>query len=490
MINRRQAHLIQILIQDKQWHTLIELSVKLKCSIKTVRRDLLFLKGLLPIDWNLIISKGKGVYIEKPLKEDYNSLLFCINQFKFEPLIQILQHLFIQDIQKVQDIAEKLYIQNSAVYQHLNKVEKYLQKFDLQLEKKPLRIEGNEIHIIFMFYDLFFNVYDPYKWPFEYASKDILLEYITDIEKKIKIQLYPIYKRKFIYFLAVLLHRKKQGYTFSLSPIFVKRIQETSFYKKIAVIADSIEGQDLQIEDFIIITIIINCSEYIYVDEAFCKKEMLQDFHQEKSLAYKYAKEFIYMLERSFKISLINDSEFTFLLLQHLKKTVYRYQIFSNIQPPASLDINIIKKKYPNTFQSVSQVYHEWVQNYNISLKVWEADIAIVTIQLEGTGMLMQNEYTNVGLYTDGNMIWNRYIQGILRMKFGNKLEFFSPEMKTLINSTDNNLNFSFLITTYPIDNVDIPIIKISLPPTERDLEEIENLVSKYKKQTFNQFGN
>ncbi|MGR5864733.1 helix-turn-helix domain-containing protein [Bacillus cereus] len=41
---QRQQELINMLLQDQKWHTLEEIAEQIQCAVKTVRRDLHYLK--------------------------------------------------------------------------------------------------------------------------------------------------------------------------------------------------------------------------------------------------------------------------------------------------------------------------------------------------------------------------------------------------------------------------------------------------------------
>ncbi|OOR66814.1 hypothetical protein BLX06_35320, partial [Bacillus cereus] len=137
-IHNRQQELITLLLQDKEWRTLEEISSHLNCSVKTVRRDLIYLQDYLPLEWKIQIEKGKGVLLYKPPHSSSTDiyLFFKQNDLTF----QILDYLLQGKIHTVANLAEVLYMQVSSLSIHLQNVEKYLNQFELQLHKKPLRI--------------------------------------------------------------------------------------------------------------------------------------------------------------------------------------------------------------------------------------------------------------------------------------------------------------------------------------------------------------
>lgn len=134
-IHNRQQELITLLLQDKEWRTLEEISSHLNCSVKTVRRDLIYLQDYLPLEWKIQIEKGKGVLLYKPPHSSSTDiyLFFKQNDLTF----QILDYLLQGKIHTVANLAEVLYMQVSSLSIHLQNVEKYLNQFELQLHKNP-----------------------------------------------------------------------------------------------------------------------------------------------------------------------------------------------------------------------------------------------------------------------------------------------------------------------------------------------------------------
>ncbi|MBG9578582.1 capsule biosynthesis protein, partial [Bacillus thuringiensis] len=88
MLIKRQKDLLFFLLKDKNWHTFSQIANKINCSTKTIQRDIVIIKELLPPNWNLQISKGKGVILHKPAESACSELnsLFIRNEITFKIL--------------------------------------------------------------------------------------------------------------------------------------------------------------------------------------------------------------------------------------------------------------------------------------------------------------------------------------------------------------------------------------------------------------------
>ncbi|MGR5996209.1 helix-turn-helix domain-containing protein [Bacillus cereus] len=107
------------LIQDKKWHTFSQIAKEINCSTKTVQRDILIIKEVLPPKWNLQICKGKGVILHKPVDSSCTELnsLFIRNELSFK----ILDSLFKSGTQTITSLSEKLYVSPASLYIYLKK---------------------------------------------------------------------------------------------------------------------------------------------------------------------------------------------------------------------------------------------------------------------------------------------------------------------------------------------------------------------------------
>ncbi|MBG9615446.1 helix-turn-helix domain-containing protein [Bacillus cereus] len=467
-IHNRQQELITLLLQDKEWHTLKDIAKHLNCSVKTVRRDLIYLKDYLPSEWKIQIEKGKGVILYKP---PYSSSTDIYLFFKQNDLtFQILNYLLQGNINTVANLAEILYMQVSSLSPSLRQVEQYLNRFGLQLHKKPLRIVGNENHIIYMFYELYYTTYRLEDYPFLYKNE--ILQFVLELEKGLNIQLYPTYKQKLVYLLAIALQRKKQGHKISIAPTHVKNVIDSPFYKKIKMISHTLCDTKLTEIDQIFITTAVNCCLFTYNIKTN-KEYMLQHFYNKNISHYQYIYSLISELENEFEITLKKDQEFIIRLSQYIRQISYKYQFIPSIAVKTSKFHKKVKKIHYNTFCKVKKIYTEWIKQYTLIPHAHEADIIVITLQLESMFQLTKLSPKKALLYLGDNILWKRYIQGVLHHTFGDTLLIVPNEILDIKTSDIKNFNVDFIIATIPLENMKIPIIQISSIPTKRELDDI-----------------
>jgi len=472
--HQRQREIINILLQDQRWHTLEEIAERAHCAVKTVRRDLHYLKEQLPIDWGIQVIKGKGVKLYKPPHSSQTSMY---SFFKREDMrFLVLNQLFQGHIHTITQLADALYVQVSTLSPVLFSIQDYLRYFDLELHKKPLRIVGVEAHIVYMFYELYFTTYGWEKWPFPGETE--IFSYITQIEHELDIQFYPSYIQRLAYLLAVSIQRKKQGYEIKILPIHEALIMETPFYQRIKNLPQTLCGVRLTKADQILITIAVNCCMFVHSNRSQYKHEILQHFYKGTSTVYQYAQDLIEKLEKKFEMPFRHDEEFLFCLLQYIRQISYRNQFIPTLTSPSSEWHEQIKQKHETTFQKVRSIYTEWVKEHPFLHRANEEDILAITLQLEATFQLSQSYRKKVLLYLGDCVLWKRYIQGVLYHEFGNTLSIIPEEVLNIHTCDFQQLGIDGIISTIPLEKMKIPVLQISVVPNRRELDDIQTFLN------------
>ncbi|MGQ4671983.1 helix-turn-helix domain-containing protein (plasmid) [Bacillus toyonensis] len=207
MLIQRQYHILKHLLQEFRWFSMKELAFKLNCSTKTINRDLLYLQKMLPNNWSIRFHKTKGAKLYKPLNASNNEINLLY--WKHTLLFKTLNVLLDTNVTSNSILAEKLYIQNKKVPNLLNEVTYHLQQYNIMLKKSPLRLSGNNVDILLMYYDLYMNAYSDQDWPFTEFQRELLIEYLTKVEKTKKIIFYKDSIKKLSFFYLFIFKKEK-----------------------------------------------------------------------------------------------------------------------------------------------------------------------------------------------------------------------------------------------------------------------------------------
>ncbi|MGE6964277.1 helix-turn-helix domain-containing protein [Bacillus thuringiensis] len=473
MLIERQKKILLILIENKKWHTFLEIANKIDCSTKTIQRDLILLKEVIPSQWYLEVFKGKGVRLFKPSDSSIGELscLFIRADISF----QIINEIFHGNVQTITSIAENLYTSIPSIYSHLKEIEKYLDSFGLTLKRRPLSISGDPSYIIFMYQEFFMQSYSDHEWPFKSDEANIH-QYAVQIEGALNITLYPIYKRRLIYIISILIEQKEQGRLLQINSDLINKVRDTPFYKIISHLNQNKFKHYFTKEELTLLTISINCSKYIHKNLLLYKHEILHHFHQGNVIIYNHIKDLIFSFEQKFQHHFMENPDFVFAVIQYLKYTLSKYRFFPHMKMPEDNQVSCIKIRYSKTFKEVGSIYNEWVKKYNLQTFISDDEIATLSLHIEGALMLEKPLCVKILLLIEDGEKWILYIKGLLNQKFGNIFDFIYKDINDL---NYNTLDIDLIITTFTNIQSTIPIIRISTIPTNREIHDIKNFIYK-----------
>ncbi|MCQ6337649.1 MULTISPECIES: helix-turn-helix domain-containing protein [Bacillus] len=476
MLIQRQYHILKHLLQEFRWFSMNELAFKLNCSTKTINRDLLYLQKMLPNNWSIRFHKSKGAKLYKPLNASNNEINLLY--WKHTLLFKTLNVLLDTNVTSNSILAEKLYIQNKKVPNLLNEVTYHLQQYNIMLKKSPLRLSGNNVDILLMYYDLYMNVYSDQDWPFTEFKRELLIEYLTKVEKTKKIIFYKDSIKKLSFFICLYLKRKNNGYSILLKHWQIQHIKESSRYNKLKEMTECIfKEHNIQLTstDIVIFIMAINCSAYTYKKEN--NPEPICDIEQPPC---PILTAFIQKLEKRFKMDLLCDIELINILNQMLlpkKQNFLPSNYWSNFST-----ISHIRKKHAAIFYVINKKIKFLEKTYKTNNSSVQPNIsafyvALLTIHIATKKMRLQQKKTQIILHTKEGEYWYKYLIEFFNLTFKQNINFINVHYEDLIKLGTEYSDVSCIITDTPIEISHIPIIFISTIPTKRNLEEIRKFL-------------
>ncbi|MCU4948845.1 MULTISPECIES: helix-turn-helix domain-containing protein [Bacillus cereus group] len=476
MLIKRQYHILKHLVHEFRWFTLNELAFELNCSTKTIQRDLLYLQKNLPNNWSIKIDKNKGIKLYKPLNTSNKEIDFLY--WKHTLFFKTLNILLDTNVASNSILAEKLYIQNKKVHSILNEITCHLQHHKIKLKRSPLRLSGNNVDILLMYYDLYMNAYSDQDWPFKEIKRELLIEYLTTVEKTKKLIFYKDSFKKLSFFICLYLKRKNNGYPISLKHWQIKQIQKSNRYKKLNEITkDIFKKQNIQLTDLDIAIFImaINCSAYTYQ-----KTKNPEPVGSIEEPSCPILKTFIYELEEIFKINLLYDFEFINILNQMLLPKKQNFLLSndwsnhfttSHIKKTHSANFYLINKK----LRDLQKLYRK--SSSNLRLKVSTFHVTLLTMHISTRQMKIKQKTPQIILYTKEGEYWKNYLIEFFDLTFKQNINFINIHYEDLMNLSTEYSGISCVITDIPISINHVPVVFISTMPTKRNLEEIRKFL-------------
>ncbi|MBN9901333.1 BglG family transcription antiterminator [Bacillus thuringiensis] len=477
---KRKIQILELISAEKRWYTYTEISQSIHASPKTIKNDLGYITEVLPTTWHVKIKKGYGVQVEIP---SHASIQEIISFFLKESLtFQILDTLLHDKTAIVSGLSEKLYSQSNKIANIVKKIDHEIRHFGLEIRKKPIRIIGSEAKILYLFTKLYASTYVNGEWPFQ-QSQDIIHTFIKKIERRLKILFTVDSKHQLSYFIAILVIRKKQGFTIELTNPFSKFNLDTPFYNQVSALVEEAK-QDFHLcfstYEKIILTIVLKSLNYRHIDPIQEKKQEIQIFHQQDIHVYRIVKDFIHMLDERLGSRFIEDEAFIYTLILHFRKTLYLLDIYSYIKPKEEPVNMYIQNKYSRTFFQVKEVYTTWVQKHQIAEYVPNKEIVNIVLQIEASRIQNKSTSKKVLIITKERDCWKNYMIAVLKEKFGGKIEFisFSSAEQVRENELAEAQRIDFVISTIPLRLKTNPVIQIQPILTERDFSNIQYYVN------------
>ncbi|QIW21914.1 BglG family transcription antiterminator [Bacillus thuringiensis] len=470
----RQIGILRILSEENIWFTILELEQKLGCSSKTIRKDISIINDVLSPNSSICSIKGQGVRLF--LAPDQSIAEVISKFFKRSLTFLTFQQLLEQNFSTVSSLADKLYIPLSSMNKVLSRVEAHIEKFGLSLAKRPLRIVGNEVQILVMFSDLYLEAFVGEEWPFTEYKKEVFERYLSYIEEKLNITLFISDRRRLIFFMAIFLKRKEQGYSFKLDKEMIDCNVASLYYVKIFKNSENIsfEEEILQtVEEKVLFIIALKIARYKMNNHEKSKQEELMHYKEGKIHSYLPIVHFIQLLEQEVGVKLKDNDEFIYGMIDYCRRLFYKLRFMPYLKRPNRSTTNYIKEKYNSTFCLVEKAFNQWGETLYIN-PIPEEEIAKVTMRIIAKQVENHIEHKRALLITDEGSSWKSYMKSVLIRKFGKKLKIEDEVYGADLEESVQLMDIDFVVTTVPLHIESKPLICVSTILQERDLKEIE----------------
>ena len=149
---KRGMSILEMLYQSRKPITVEKLSRDLGISSKTVHSTLEFIKSQMPETLSLSLV-GKEVRL---INEGNQPVEVALIEMAYETMsFQILKHAYLEERLTAPELAQKLFISESALRARIRHMNKTLQLFDCSISAYSIKIQGSEAGIRFFAYEYF-----------------------------------------------------------------------------------------------------------------------------------------------------------------------------------------------------------------------------------------------------------------------------------------------------------------------------------------------
>ncbi|OUB12021.1 hypothetical protein BK708_29120 [Bacillus thuringiensis serovar yunnanensis] len=470
----RKIQILDIIASENRWFTTEELAERLNCSEKTVRTDVKIITHTLPEGWEIKAAKGRGIFL---YKSDDMSISTLHSIFKRTTISsQIIQTFFYNQIQTIPDLSDVLFMHPSSVYKIMNGIRENLMNFNLKIEKSPLRIVGCELQVRLFYYDFFLQIYGREEWPFSHCKGSDLLIYVNKLANDSQVNLSSETKNQFIYVLAVMIQRIKQGFALNLNEDVILATMEKPMYEKVVSMCNEIQkvyNIDINLSEQVFITIVFLRCPFIYQNRDHRKKEELENFYQKKSFIHHWIHTFIELLELKIGESL-RDDEFIFALIDYFQQIELMMQLSRKLvfqTNQKQIDV-YIQDTYSNLYLSIKEVFKNVEKLYNIHSLSGET-IKVLTMQVQASLLRKRRNIKRIYVVTGEGKNWRQYLVAQLEQAFTQKIIVVEPPLGIVNDCTVQEYSIDLVVTDFPLDVQLVPMLLISPIPTQRDWDSL-----------------
>lgn len=465
----RRIELIRYINYQNRWFTVKELANYMQVADQTIRKDIELLEDEIPMSWKIIIQKGKGVYLEKPLNEPLDFVHSKI--LRNSLVLKICEELAFKK-NTIPLLAQKFHFNTSSFYTMINQIHNKLKVFNLAVQKRPLEISGREQDVRTFMLNLYCNTISEY-WPFPYINKLMILDIITKLENRFEIKLYQNAKYKLCVMFGITISRLLSGKTIQQTSDFISVDKNGECYKAFASIAEELRS---------IFGVILHENELSFLEVSFLlsidHQAMLN--HSRKSCSCKktfmpLAKKIIREIELKLQLGIDYDEEFIMYVVSIIHRVSNKF-IVQNYDHNVQF-VKYIEKKHSDTFNIIRDYVN--TLEYSVKSQFDAYDIALLTLHFETKRITHNVEAKKVYVYNSQSCIHRKYIAALLKKKYGNLIEIIEQDIVNLTNETIQDLNVDFVISNVKLNLKDIIVVQISEFPTERELCGIKKLLCK-----------
>ncbi|MDO6633846.1 helix-turn-helix domain-containing protein [Bacillus thuringiensis] len=473
----RKIEIFKVISSEKRWFTFQEISQLLHASTKTISRDLVYIKNLVPKDCIIEIKKGYGVQLIMPKDISVKEIISTL--FKESLAFQIFIRIVEQKYTTVNSMAEELYIQSYQVTKILKKIEKYLSNFGLKIRRNPLGIIGDEWDVIHVLSHIYYKLYISEEWPFLY-NQTFINRCITQLEESLSITLCIGSRREFSYLIAILLMRKHQGYKVHSINHFSKLKVGDLVYNKLNSVLKEIGKTNnviFSIPEKVFLTHTFECLSYKYLSsEKGILNNERKGYIRNNNLHVIIA-DFINMLDNKLEENLSENEGLLISFYDYFEEKIHLLNTHYHLKKSEKTTTHYVKKRYQKRFFQVKETYNQWVKKYKITRYAPNEEIANIVMLIEATRIRKETIPKKVLIMTKEGNYWEQYISAVILRKFGNKISLQSKipmniEKKDII---EKKHDIDFIISTIPYKLDLIPVIQIQSIITERDFSNIED---------------
>ncbi|WP_188456618.1 BglG family transcription antiterminator [Virgibacillus oceani] len=441
-----------------------------------------------------IMGKGYQLYIDDSLKfRNYLKSVFkeedsedtVIPRSPEERVAFLIKRLLLSEgYERLDDLAEEMYVSKSTIQNDLKHVKHILSGYDIRLESRPnygLKVMGSELKRRFCAAEYLFDRNDEtcdcyvgaHLASFTKTELDRILAIIMRQIDRHHITLSDIALNNLLIHLAIAYKRIKSGYHVTLYQADMQSIVDQREY----MVAKEIV---LEVEDTFHVT--FPQSEIAYIAIHLLGTKMLSQTNDADEVVERVLEDDLYQLvmvilariEAEFNLGISADKELIIGLGLHLKPAINRYKYGMNVRNPMLKDI---KQNYPLAFEA--GIIAGVVIEEQTGTKINENEIGYLALHI---GAAMERHKLKSGpkrclIVCASGLGTAKLIYYKLKSKFSREIDVIGTTEYYKLDKLDLN-DVDFIVSSIPIsEDLPVPIVEVNAILGDHDLKKIRDFV-------------
>ncbi|ADL07314.1 BglG family transcription antiterminator [Thermosediminibacter oceani] len=495
-LDARKKKIIEELLISKGPVTGEYLAGVLGVSSRTIRSDIKIINEQLKESGIKIISSpGVGYSLEYDDEEKLSGILREIMKESQGYIVPTLPEDRVRYIRgkllaadgfiTLESLADELYVSKSTVEKDMEKVEEWFSSHNIKIFKKPnygMKLQGSEMDLRFAMSDHLRSLKDEKVFAVDLPDigdivKDVDIEVIKDVIdevlERIPFKLSDVAYTNLIIHIAIAVKRIRESKSIELPPGEITNLKDKMEYSVAADMVKSLESKfNISIPEAEIGYITMHLMGTKVLEDGSLSKEKIKKAVGEE--IYRVATRMIEEVKRVYGIDFTADDELIYGLALHLKPTITRIKYGMNLKNPL---LKEIKEEYPQAFELAVVASRVLEDVYKI--KVDENEMGYIAVYfgaaIERGNYRESNQIKRVAVVCASGMGTAQLLATRIRKTFPNiTITGVYPAFKS---SEIIKQRPDFILSTVPLENMDIPVIEISPLLNKNDLRRLKAVI-------------
>ncbi|PAV31127.1 PTS fructose transporter subunit IIA [Virgibacillus profundi] len=497
MLNSRMKTILQKLITAESPLTGKYLANINQVTSRTTREDVKSLNELLVENGaNVDSVMGKGYqliidddlcfrkYLQSIFKEEVSDAFLPKTPEEREGYL-IKRLLLSEGYEKLDDLADEIYVSKSTIQNDLKLVKDRLADYDIQLESRPnygLKITGSELKRRFCMSEYLFDRNDgscdcSNESGLTTVAQSDLDKIQTIIMRQIEqhhITLSDIAINNLLIHIAIAYKRIKSGYHVSLYQTDMQDILDQKEYlvaeKIVREVEDTFQVKFPQAE---IAYIAIHLLGTKMLSQANDSKEVVEQVLEQD--IYQLVMNILAKIEAEFNLGITQDEELIIGLGLHLKPSINRYKYGMNVRNPM---LRNIKQNYPLAFEA--GILAGLAIEEHTETKINENEIGYLALHI---GAAIERQKIKTGpkrclIVCASGLGTAKLIYYKLKSQFGREMDVIGTTEYYKLDQYDLN-DIDFIVSSIPIsEKLPVPVVEVNAILGDQDLEKIGGFIA------------